>query len=489
MFKARHRRRRVTTEQAGASVHPAHPGSPAGPRPAYGTTRRSKVLSLLAVMLLLITGFGGASVANASPQDGYGAGGLIGANWFGTYQSSNGILGGCIDPGRADPSDLRRAGVSSSYQITSTVNGPTAGYIAYRYANTTDPHMGRAVTYFAQRSGELPHRGTAPPEFADFGGDNQARADYNQIVAEANNNRGPYRVQVVITPQPSATNGTGQVRLQVLSAAGFAQTNVVLNLSGASGLPATASTGASGVVTINFTANNSQSGTITAQARTLPSVAASIATAPGYPNDGSQRLIVTGPPSSQQGAAAYARPAAPVSYIRIAKRDATSGVNLAGANFRVVNPATGAVLATGTTSTSGVFDTGALNVAPGTTVQVVETTAPAGYRIDTASKNITTSATGGANRNAVVFTDTKNVPKSYIRVGKRDSAGGANLAGANFRIVNITTGAVLATGTSSASGVFDSPALAVAPGTTVRVDETQPPAGYTVETASKNITT
>ncbi|MDQ2737607.1 MAG: SpaA isopeptide-forming pilin-related protein, partial [Actinomycetota bacterium] len=155
-------------------------------------------------------------------------------------------------------------------------------------------------------------------------------------------------------------------------------------------------------------------------------------------------------------------------------RTPTSGTtNAAGqvvVTYTLANGATGGVKATAT----GL---------PATTVTML-THSPAsdGYqRVIREGAATSAAVTRAATRPAA--------PKSYVRVIKRDAATNAILAGGKFQIVNRTTGAVLASGTTNASGVWASPALNIAPGTIVRVNETGAPAGYKIDTASNTVAT
>ena len=132
------------------------------------------------------------------------------------------------------------------------------------------------------------------------------------------------------------------------------------------------------------------------------------------------------------------------------------------------------------------------NLTPNRTVIVTETKAPDGYLIDTQSQVIQINA---GKANVLTFKDT---PKGKLIITKKDSATGALLSGAEFRIMTaagceVGKDGVIGTATLTQNGLFTTDGNGqiilsnLMPGTYV-ITETKAPAGYHIDQAVTNVT-
>lgn len=202
--------------------------------------------------------------------------------------------------------------------------------------------------------------------------------------------------------------------------------------------------------------------------------------------------------------------------IEITKKDAASGLaeasgdsTLAGAVFDILNRSASSVTVNGTkyapgakvmsvtTDESGKVSTGL--VLPYGTYEVKETSAPAGYLVNTKSQTVKVHAAG---TEAVSVTEQTvlggiNIEKKDALTGTSDTTGDCTLSGAVFDILNRSAAAVTVNGTRYAPGekvmsvTTDKSGKAstghVLPYGTYEVKETTAPAGYVVNAESQTV--
>ena len=163
--------------------------------------------------------------------------------------------------------------------------------------------------------------------------------------------------------------------------------------------------------------------------------------------------------------------------IVITKLDGSTGLALAGATFQVYRQINGVQIAVGsafTSNTSGIATSELFD--PGDYF-VKETSAPAGYILDTVFHAVTVSAQTGT---ATITLSNTRTPYPIV-ISKIDSATGLALAGAKFQIYKDVGGVKVAVGaelTSNVSGVATSQSLE--PGEYF-VKETGAPDGYALD--------
>ncbi|MFC6295626.1 SpaA isopeptide-forming pilin-related protein [Lactiplantibacillus daoliensis] len=163
--------------------------------------------------------------------------------------------------------------------------------------------------------------------------------------------------------------------------------------------------------------------------------------------------------------------------LTVTKVDGTTNAKLAGATFELRDATTKQVVQTAVTDANGqlIFNDLALG-----TYDLVEVTAPTGYRLNTKSLQVVISA----DNTDQVQTVADDAIKGQLTITKVDSATGATLAGATFDLKD-ATGNVVATGTTDANGqlIFNDLAMG-----TYSLVETVAPTGYQLATKAQPVT-
>lgn len=163
--------------------------------------------------------------------------------------------------------------------------------------------------------------------------------------------------------------------------------------------------------------------------------------------------------------------------LTVTKVDGTTNAKLAGATFELRDATTKQVVQTAVTDANGqlIFNDLALG-----TYDLVEVTAPTGYRLNSKSSQVVISA----DKVDQVQTVADDAIKGQLTVTKVDSATGATLAGATFDLKD-ATGNVVATGTTDANGqlIFNDLAMG-----TYSLVEIVAPTGYQLATKAQPVT-
>ncbi|MET3803942.1 hypothetical protein ABIB25_000928 [Nakamurella sp. UYEF19] len=441
-----------------------------------GPTSRKLLAALMALVLALATMVLGAGAASAglNPGSHPGAGQVDvfsdgGTHNFGAWRlTAGGVQGYCIDAQRTQPDG------GTTYSTSTSSADPEMAYLVWKYSTTGDSTTGSALAWLVHADTKLPHNDAAPYEFINFADPTKhvtnvsgIQARINSLRAEAAAHSGPLTVRIKVTTSPTATNPNGVATVEVINSGGVDQAGYVVHLSGASGLPATVTSGAA-PVKVGFTAANSSTGKITGSATDLPPT--------NYvtynPANGAyQRLIVGAGNAAGSGAANYARPAVPNGGAQALKVSSATGAVLAGAVFHVAAGSTTGGADQGTLVTGANGKSGVLSLKPGT-YTMYETGTPAGYAKN--APNVTFTVTTGKT-SVLTFKDSP-LPGSAQAL-KVSSASGAVLAGAVFHVAagSSTGGADQGTLVTGANG--KSAVLSLKPGI-YTMYETGTPAGY-----------
>ncbi len=200
-----------------------------------------------------------------------------GTRWFGDFRN---VVPGqfhmyCIDlrfwyPGPDyDYKEVPAAGLRNrANELIPVSNLQKMAYAIWTYGRTTDDNTAAAVMLYVHslmgdaRPGEVDPAAAGPA----------VTALYTRIGREAARYHGPYRVDVAL-PGAIGAGKTATATIRVLSAAGVPLPNLDLSLSatGASSVPSTVRTNATGVATVQVTATGAGGVHLTATTEPLPS--------------------------------------------------------------------------------------------------------------------------------------------------------------------------------------------------------------------------
>ena len=172
--------------------------------------------------------------------------------------------------------------------------------------------------------------------------------------------------------------------------------------------------------------------------------------------------------------------------IKITKKDKSTGKLLAGAEFEIKNKTTG-VTYTAVSGSDGVATVEGLE--RGYTYTVTETKAPEGYILDTTLQTATfigacSCCSGNTGKTISLTKYNQKEESGSIEIIKKDSSTGKVLQGAEFTIVNNTTGKSY-TVTTGSNGIAT---VSVPVGYTYTITETKAPEGYVLDPAPQTIT-
>jgi len=164
--------------------------------------------------------------------------------------------------------------------------------------------------------------------------------------------------------------------------------------------------------------------------------------------------------------------------IKITKKDKSTCKVLAGAEFEIKNKTTG-VTYTAVTGSNGVAIVEGLPL--GYTYTVTETKAPDGYVLDT---TVQTASLSSCSKTVCLTKYNKKQECGTIQICKKDKDTGKVLGGAEFTIVNNTTGQSY-TVTTGSNGIAT---VSVPVGYTYTITETKAPEGYVLDPAPQTVT-
>lgn len=428
------------------------------------------------VALLMFVGLTVASAPSASAAA-TGYGNYIGGNWWGTFVA-NGVKAACLDPRKAPP--------TGNPYTASTASGNTAAsaYLLWNYLNVADNETGSLLSYMIQSATDLPHSGKGGnvPEFSDQPSQGHANK-WRSMKLDMDRNKGPYKVRITVTQNPSATNATGQATAELLSAAGNRQPvagnpNITVNLAHTSAITTMATSvilGANAqIATFNFTMpTTSTSATISGTSTTAPPTAVTILTA----SDVSYQRMAMVPPTAVSTAAGdsdpASRPASPNGNMQAQMFDANNtAAGVAGADIHFQTYPGGRPVASLLSGSNGMTSAISLPIGQYTATQV---SAPTGFNPDAGTSPVVTVTSGGT-----VTAKLYNSEQGKVSIHKQDAqATITSLAGAKFRVTN-TRGQTLVDLVTGAGGNVTSAYLPAGTkvGQTVRITELSAPAGY-----------
>lgn len=428
------------------------------------------------VALLMVVSLTVASAPSASAAaTGYGS--YIGGNWWGTWVA-NGVKVACIDPRKAPP--------AGNPYTSSTASGNTAAsaYLLWNYLNVADNETGSLLSYMIQSATDLPHSGKGGnvPEFISEPSNGHTNK-WRSMKLDMDRNKGPYKVRITVTQNPTATNPTGQATAELLSAAGNRQPvagnpNITINLTSTSAVTNMATSVTLGanaqIATFNFTMPaTSTSGTITGTSTTAPPTAVTILTA----SDPSYQRMAMVPPNAVSTAAGdsdpASRPASPNGNMQAQMLDANNtAAGVAGADIHFQTYPGGRTVASLISGSNGMTSAISLPIGQYTANEV---SAPTGFNPDAGTSPVVTVTSGGT-----VTAKLYNSEQGKVSIHKQDAqAIGTSLAGAKFRVTNIK-GQTLVDLVTGAGGNVTSAYLPAGTkvGQTVRITELSAPAGY-----------
>ncbi len=432
---------------------------------------RARIAAVFVAMLMVV----GLTVATApsASADSLGYGQYIGGNWWGTYRA-NGVLAACMDPNKAPP--------NYNAYTASSIYAPGSAYLLWNYLSVGNPtEVGGLLTYITQTARDLPHSGGNAEFGSEIGGFTN---EFNAMNNDRDKNKGPYRVNITVTQQPTASNWQGTATATVDSASGHHQPavgnpNITVNLSASStvtNMPNSVTLSASTpVATFNFyMPNTSTSANITGNSSTAPPTTVTMLSA----SDSSYQRVATVPSTATSTAASdtdtAARPASPNGNMNAHMGDvnnSTYGIPGAVIHFHTYP---GGKLVSGdmVTASGGTTPTMSLPIGQYT---ANETSAPSTFNSDGGTSAVVTVTSGGT-----VTAQLKSSEQGKISIHKLDAqATSTSLANAKFRITTLS-GYSLGDVTTGSGGTVTSGYLpqGIKVGDTVRVTEMSAPAGY-----------
>ncbi|HJQ42131.1 MAG TPA: Ig-like domain-containing protein [Jatrophihabitantaceae bacterium] len=276
-------------------------------------------LAALAIAVAWVPGMVRAGTPGRDPANGSWVGGLVvppGPEQLVLWKlpGTNGVLGTCIDAGRAGP-------LRGPYAPASTITDPVYGELNHLYSSaaTSDVRLAELSALNSQKYDRVDK--AVQWSYLRNGAGGTSVADAQAMLARAAALAGPYVVTITVPSGELEPNSRHDATVTVRASRGGAvpSAEVSLTASGATLERSTVTTNSSGRASVRFRVAATGSSTFVIRAGVHSWTSVRIYTAPGE-----QQMLAAGPPSLQQGSAfGHVQRERVVAFVKAADGDPT----------------------------------------------------------------------------------------------------------------------------------------------------------------------